>query len=223
MKNCHPMITTEPSDAINSNERSGDLIPAELLRTTKKYKPKGGHAHAFERRRGGSQRLPESQKRKGNKGPFIGKEVPLFCDFVDSTKLHDLGFRGPAFTWHQGNLFERLDRALGNEAWLKNFPNRLITHLLNIKSDYKPIFLNLKLQLTLSRGRPFQFLVGWTKHLDFGKFVNDRWDVRGSMSESLALFTNDLKDWNKFVYGHITTHKRNLIHKLSTIQKKMEI
>ncbi|MBA0804719.1 hypothetical protein Gohar_004287 [Gossypium harknessii] len=26
------------------------------------------------------------------------------------------GFKGPPFTWHRGNLFERLDQALGNEA-----------------------------------------------------------------------------------------------------------
>lgn len=46
-----------------------------------------------------------------NGGLSIGKRCPYFCDFVDSSNLHDLDFRGPPFTWHKGHLFERLDRA----------------------------------------------------------------------------------------------------------------
>ncbi|KAK5793330.1 hypothetical protein PVK06_034473 [Gossypium arboreum] len=43
------------------------------------------------------------------------------------------------------------------------------------------------------------------------------------MSASLDKITRNLKDWNKNTYGHITTRKRNLIHKLLTIQKKMDL
>ncbi|KAL1187262.1 hypothetical protein V6Z11_A01G236900 [Gossypium hirsutum] len=121
---------------------------------------------------------------------------------MDLSKLHDLRFKGPPFTWHQGSLFERLDRALENEAWFKNFSSSLITHLPKIKSDHRPFLLNLKPEFTLPRGRPFRFLAGWTEHPAFGEFVKGRWDFRGSMSESLAVFTDDRKDWNKSVYGH---------------------
>lgn len=50
------------------------------------------------------------------RGTSLGKRCPHFGDFIDSTDLHHLGFRGSPFTWHRGNLFERLDRAFGNEA-----------------------------------------------------------------------------------------------------------
>lgn len=46
----------------------------------------------------------------------IGKRCKLFGNFVDSCKLQDLGFIGPSFTWQRGNMQERLDRAMANDA-----------------------------------------------------------------------------------------------------------
>lgn len=43
------------------------------------------------------------------------------------------------------------------------------------------------------------------------------------MLDSLTNFMDDFKKWNKFVYDHINTRKKNLIHKLSTIQEQMDI
>lgn len=63
-------------------------------------------------------------------GLSLGKRCSHFGDFMEDMDLHDLGFKGSPFTWHRGNLFERLDRALGNEAWVKTFPDSLVSHLL---------------------------------------------------------------------------------------------
>ncbi|KAA3479433.1 Retrovirus-related Pol polyprotein LINE-1 [Gossypium australe] len=139
-------------------------------------------------------------------GLLAGKRCPHFGNFVDLANLHDLGFRGPPFTWHRGNLFERLDHALGNEVWVNYFPNSLTTHLPRIKSDHRPLLFSLNLSFALPRGRPL---------------VRKQWDFQGNMSVSLDKFIGDLKEWNKTIYDHITTRKRNLIHKLSTVQKKM--
>lgn len=68
----------------------------------------------------------------------------FFGDFIDKGKLYDRGFRGPPFTWHQCNLFERLDQALENEAWVETFPNCFVTHLPRIKLDYWPLLLKLQ-------------------------------------------------------------------------------
>ncbi|KAL1119222.1 hypothetical protein V6Z11_D01G089000 [Gossypium hirsutum] len=152
-----------------------------------------------------------------------GKRCPHFGEFVDFLDLHDLGFRGPPFTWHKFNLFQRLDRALGNKAWISYFPNSLITHISKIKFDHRPFLLNLNSDFALPRGRPFPFLVGWVKHPEFGDLVKDRWDFQGNMSASLAKFTANFKDWNKTTYGHITSHKINLIYKLLAIQKQTDL
>ncbi|KAK5840039.1 hypothetical protein PVK06_008906 [Gossypium arboreum] len=37
------------------------------------------------------------------------------------------------------------------------------------------------------------------------------------MSEALAKFTESLKEWNKFVYGHTTTRKRKLFSQLTDL------
>lgn len=68
-------------------------------------------------------------------GLTIGNRYPHFDDFVESIDLFDLGFRGSLFMWHEGNLFERLDRALGNEAWIRNFSNSLITDFFSLNSS----------------------------------------------------------------------------------------
>ncbi|KAL1127560.1 hypothetical protein V6Z11_A13G186900 [Gossypium hirsutum] len=128
-----------------------------------------------------------SSKKLG--GMSKGRRCPLFGDFVGKTELHDLGYREPPFTWHRGLLFERLDRALGNNAWVQRFPNSLVTHLPKIKFDHRPLLLSLNLKIILPRGRPFSNL------------------------------SRNFKDWNKTVYGHITCRKKFLVKELSKTQK----
>ncbi|KAA3486584.1 (+)-neomenthol dehydrogenase-like [Gossypium australe] len=67
-------------------------------------------------------------------------------------------FRGGQFTWHRGNLSERLDRVVGNDAWIKAFPNCLITHLPRIKSDHRPLLLKFCYDDNCAPNRPFNWL-----------------------------------------------------------------
>ncbi|KAG8503914.1 hypothetical protein CXB51_001863 [Gossypium anomalum] len=89
-------------------------------------------------------------------GMSKSRRCPFFGDFVDKVELHDLGYRGPPFTWHRGMLFERLDRALGNNAWVQNFPNSLVTYLPKIKFDHRPLLLSLNSENILPRARTFR-------------------------------------------------------------------
>lgn len=43
------------------------------------------------------------------------------------------------------------------------------------------------------------------------------------MAETLRKLTHELKDWNKHVYGHITTRKRDLFKRIANIQKERDI
>ncbi|KAG8479287.1 hypothetical protein CXB51_029072 [Gossypium anomalum] len=148
-----------------------------------------------------------------------GRHCPHFGDFVDSAELHDLRFKGPPFTWHRGYLSVRLDRALGNGAWIQNFPNCRITHLLKIKSNHRPLLLVLNPIISEPWGRPFRFLAGWIEHPGFDNFFKDNWECFGNFSDSLGKFTYKLKKWNKNVYGNITTRKKDLIKRIASIQR----
>ncbi|XP_052876282.1 (+)-neomenthol dehydrogenase-like [Gossypium arboreum] len=78
--------------------------------------------------------------------------------------MHDLDFRDPSFTWHRGEIFERLDIAIGNRAWLNEFPRTIVTHLPTLKSDHKPLLLSIRPELRISKERPFRFLTRWLEH-----------------------------------------------------------
>lgn len=68
----------------------------------------------------------------------------------------------------------------------------------------------------------FVFLVSWTKHPNFGNFMKENWKPRGLTTDSLFNLTEGLKKWNNSVYGHITTRKRSLMHKLSMVQEQID-
>ncbi|KAL4277875.1 hypothetical protein GQ457_03G022350 [Hibiscus cannabinus] len=41
-----------------------------------------------------------------------------FADFIFRTGFSNMGFRGLPFTWSRGNLYQRLDQCLANNAWI---------------------------------------------------------------------------------------------------------
>ncbi|MBA0878497.1 hypothetical protein Goshw_021855, partial [Gossypium schwendimanii] len=49
----------------------------------------------------------------------IRRICPFFEEFVDSAELHDLGFKGPSFTWQRCGILERLDRAIAVDFFQK--------------------------------------------------------------------------------------------------------
>ncbi|MBA0596662.1 hypothetical protein Gorai_013472, partial [Gossypium raimondii] len=58
----------------------------------------------------------------------------------------------------KSGVFERLDRAIGNYAWLASFLNYSVTHLPRLKSDHKPLLVSLRPQIHSPLGRSFCFL-----------------------------------------------------------------
>lgn len=117
---------------------------------------------------------------------------------------------------------DRLDRALVNDAWTSTFPPSPIYRLPRIKSDPRPILLKTNPSYSSATGRPFRFLVGWTKHAKFPTFVRDAWKFLGDMVHSISNFTNLVKEWNKLVYGFIGTRKKSLMNSLSHIHKALD-
>lgn len=116
--------------------------------------------------------LSPSEKKGGCSN---GRRFPFFGDFMESAELNDVGFRGSPFMWYKGGVFERLDRAMGNDVWVASFPNCAVTHLPRLK------YFLLGFVFALLRDGPFAFLVGWIEHPEFAKFVQDRWSFNGSL------------------------------------------
>jgi hypothetical protein len=52
-----------------------------------------------------------------------------FHDALDDCQLNDIGYIGDLFTWHRGQMRERLDRGLANSEWIHMHERRLLSIL----------------------------------------------------------------------------------------------
>lgn len=67
-----------------------------------------------------------------------------FRKALEDNELIDLGWIGSKFVWtnkysEEGNVMERLDRWVANNAWKDLFPDSFIHHLTWYHSDHNPI------------------------------------------------------------------------------------
>ncbi|MBA0759043.1 hypothetical protein Gotri_021982, partial [Gossypium trilobum] len=97
--------------------------------------------------------IPSSSEKKG--GRRERKRCSAFGNFTEFAKLHDLGFKDLSFTWQRCGVFERLDRAICNDAWISDFPSCSMPHLPRLKSDHLPLFFALRHEPSLIKENPF--------------------------------------------------------------------
>ncbi|GMI89564.1 hypothetical protein HRI_002625700 [Hibiscus trionum] len=57
--------------------------------------------------------------------------------------LRDMGYSGPDFTWSRGLASVRLDHFLCNSYFDELFPEASVQHLLRLRSDHRPILLQI--------------------------------------------------------------------------------
>ncbi|KAK8694484.1 hypothetical protein V6N13_072035 [Hibiscus sabdariffa] len=135
--------------------------------------------------------------------------------------LRDMGYQGPDFTWNRGLAKARLDRFICNSYWDEAYPISVVSHLLRIRSDHRPILLqvgNFRAHHSPSR---FRYFSGWLSHEDFNRMVSDNWQDKATMTETLTNFTAAADVWNKLVFGYIGSRKRMLMARLRGIQKSL--
>ena len=71
----------------------------------------------------------------------------------------------------------------------------------------------------MSRDKPFRFLAAWVLHDQFGKFVENQWNFRSDWNETVTVFTNACKTWNKQVFGFTHERIRKLMRRLEGINR----
>lgn len=69
--------------------------------------------------------------------------------------------------------------------------------------------------------RPFRFEHMWLLHDGFSELVKECWKGDLDFKEALESFTNDVKVWNKNVFGNVHKEKKRLMARIDGIQKKM--
>ncbi|XP_058746996.1 uncharacterized protein LOC131619982 [Vicia villosa] len=108
-----------------------------------------------------------ANEKKGG-GLASAKKCGIFRDNMDMCNLSDLGANGPRFTWrgpiyHGGQrIYERLDRAIGNEEWRLMFADVQVKVLTRVSfSDHHPIMIALTGSINERIPKPFRFESAW--------------------------------------------------------------
>ncbi|XP_071902212.1 uncharacterized protein [Coffea arabica] len=145
-------------------------------------------------------------KRSGG-GPPNDRNMEEFNEAITDCGLSEVAFDGPIFTWTNGRVWQRLDRALANEGWMEIFEITKVSHLVRGRSDHTPLLI--KYGGSGGRSSAFRFLNVWTKHSSFRDVVNEAWQVPVSMGGMLGFHQRllnvkgRLREWNRRSFGNI--------------------
>ncbi|XP_059457696.1 uncharacterized protein LOC132187382 [Corylus avellana] len=99
-----------------------------------------------------------------------GRARGLMNDFqnaLETCVLHDIGYRGPKYTWTNGRegidfTQERLDRVVANQEWCELFPRAEAIVKATINSDHNPIVLRVQIKGgDMRRRRGFRYEASW--------------------------------------------------------------
>ncbi|KAI9072177.1 hypothetical protein K1719_045844 [Acacia pycnantha] len=134
---------------------------------------------------------------------------------------------GPFFTWKgpkwEGleTVFKRLDRCLCNVNCLELFEDADVRVIPRVGSDHHPLLIKSMVEHPRAGLRNFRFEVAWQMHGEFEQFLQNSWKEDEEVKEMLVLLQQDLKQWNKEVFGRLEFRKKRLLNRLNGIQNCM--
>ncbi|KAJ9535362.1 hypothetical protein OSB04_un001524 [Centaurea solstitialis] len=125
--------------------------------------------------------LHPSDSSRGSSVVSIGMQE--FRDCINAIEMEDLNHHGLNFTWIQKpmsdvggkGLLKKLDRVMGNLAFLEDFVTACVSFLPWGLSDHSPAVLSIP-SLTPFKQRPFKFLNYWSENPNFLPLVGSAWD-----------------------------------------------
>ena len=154
-----------------------------------------------------------------------------FSDFIEDLNLVDLPLGGGGkYTWSNGSTnpsLSRIDRFLISSDWEDFFPDVVQNLLPRPLSDHHPIVLETG-RLTGGK-RSFKFENMWLKTEDFVDRVKVWWSYLFTGSPSFVLTSKlkalkeDIKLWNKHVFGNVNMKELQLLADLSKFDEKEEM
>ncbi|KAH7867105.1 hypothetical protein Vadar_028870 [Vaccinium darrowii] len=119
-----------------------------------------------------------SEEKRGGLAPSYSS-TRGFQDFIDHCQLLDLGFSGYPFTWKnnrdgEGQIQERLDRALASPSWRTKFSQATIEHVNVVGSDHSALMLHLN-PTEIRKRAPFRFDARWVLDEEVDSIIKNTW------------------------------------------------
>ncbi|KAF7841821.1 reverse transcriptase [Senna tora] len=157
--------------------------------------------------------------------------VEDFENFLHDACLVNLHPQGNWFTWTNGRVgegavWERLDRALCNVAWLNVYPQTSVFCLPIYTSDHSP-FVVLLHDVVPRRPRPSRFEAMWLLDDSCKQVVSHAWNINISGSSAYLFVSkcrnvmSQLKRWNREVLGHIPSKLSDLQRHIKVVQEQV--
>nr|XP_027103123.1 uncharacterized protein LOC113724413 [Coffea arabica] len=155
--------------------------------------------------------ISNTEERVGG-SPANARNMEEFNDAIGNCSLSEVPFDGALFTWTNGRVWQRLDRALMNQEWADGYELSHVSHLSRGRSDHAPLLINC--HNGNHSKRSFRFLHVWRKHSSFLEVVQQGWAVPVE-GEGMPKFYNKLRAvkgclqvWNSQVFGKIFSKVR---------------
>lgn len=153
-----------------------------------------------------------------------------FANFLNQKSLIEIPSSGNWFTWTNNRKFddvvwERLDRAICNFEWINWLPHTYY-EVLPTASDHSPILIHME-QQHHAKKRYFKFEAMWTKHESCKDVIKNAWNTTTQGSAAYKLISKqkntakNLSQWNKSVFGNITSQIRELEQQLKILQSNL--
>ncbi|GJV73318.1 hypothetical protein Tco_1493313 [Tanacetum coccineum] len=153
-----------------------------------------------------------------------------FRDCVSEIEVDDISMSGLNFTWNKspgkvGGLLKKLDRVMGNVAFMTSFPTSFAHFLPFMTSDHTPVVFAIH-EVAKAKPKPFKFHNYLTSKDGFIPAVKKVWvsDVDGfsmfSLVSKLNMLKKPLRKLN-FDQGNLFANVERLRHELSSIQAAM--
>ena len=151
-----------------------------------------------------------------------------FSDCIEDMNLVDLPLHGGRYTWCNGSInpsMSRIDRVLVSTDWEEHYPDVMQKLLIKPISDHTPILLEVG---GMNGGkRAFKFENMWLKDPEFVNKVRGWWSsysFRGTpsyvLSQKMKALKEDLKVWNKQVFGDVGLRRQQLECDLQAFDEK---
>ncbi|GAV92821.1 hypothetical protein CFOL_v3_36199 [Cephalotus follicularis] len=137
-----------------------------------------------------------------------------FGDCIRNSELEDIRQAGCFYSWNNKRagveaVSKKLDRAMGNWGWFKDFNHVQAFFPTPGVSDHSPCILQLKMPCR-SGPRPFKYINVWASHPDFLDVVRRVWalPVEGNPLEvvgrKLRMLKQVLKDFHKKHFNNLS-------------------
>ena len=116
--------------------------------------------------------ISSAEERIGGSAPNI-RDLEEFNSALNRSGLFPVQFDGSAYTWTNGRMWQRLDRAVVNSVWLSDIEMTRVAHLQRGRSDHCPLLV--RGGSTATRRSSFRFLNVWRGHSNFQQTVRSAW------------------------------------------------